>query len=510
MYGLIGHYGDCEPHALFSVPYNYAQESLKSNEYTHSDYHIIQKTINMYTDDKLFYETQRCHIAVEGVIYSIHGVDLCSSLAEKIEWLFINRKQSIGQYINGNYCIVIYDKVTHSLYLYANHTAFKSIYYYVNKSGGIFFSTDYSWLVNSMKNSGESIKLSKIGAVCLLSHGFMLDKYTLINGVYKLLPGYFIEVKPNSFIEQEYFNYCEIAESNDSYDSLLNTANNLFGQAVDRIYKKDDEYRLKHICTLSGGLDSRSSAFVGKELGYDQLFITMSQHGLPDEVISTLIASDLKSEHLVYHLDDSDFLLDVKDAIYGNGGTITYPGFAHMYSFFSHLNLQKYGAICTGELGDLVFGGGKSHYANMEADANIGKLISVNSIYDYVDREELRKITERSNNAFNYFLINRGLNSAVNGWYSSYYFTESASPFLDFDFIKFILSVPHKYKDKSKFYIDWMERYQPDMLKYNWAATLTRPDASELKKQIVHLGMSCLLQYQIGLTSLNCFTLMIY
>ena len=400
--------------------------------------------------------------------------------------LFLAYGKNMALYLNGNYSMVVVDKICNEVFLFTNHTGYKPLYYY-ECDGVIFYSTDINWLVLTMRSNKEPINLDYDGAICLVSHGYMLGDLTLINKVKKVLPGFCIQYTNGNVLCHQYFNYSNIEEVDGSYEALLDKAERLFSQAVLRIYKKDDEYGYKHLCTLSGGLDSRSVAFSAKALGYKNFFITMSQAGELEEIVATEIAKDLKEKHLVYHLDNSDFMMDVADCIISSGGTITYPGFAHIYSMLRSLNLEEYGAIITGEIGDLVFGGGKNYLMHRRADLDVGAFSSTIRASQFLSKETRQKILDRCNNAYEFFLLNRGLNSACNGWFASYYFTESASPFVDVDFMKFILSVPNHYRLDSKFYIDWMNKYHPDMCKYTWTGTRTKPNASKAVKKLARM-----------------------
>ena len=72
------------------------------------------------------------------------------------------------------------------------------------------------------------------------------------------------------------------------------------------------EYGYNHICSLSGGLDSRMTAIVAHEMGYDQqLNITFSQSDYLDETIAKQIASDYGHNWMFKSLDNGIFLFDI-------------------------------------------------------------------------------------------------------------------------------------------------------------------------------------------------------
>ena len=62
-----------------------------------------------------------------------------------------------------------------------------------------------------------------------------------------------------------------------------------------RVFEKDLEYGYKHLVALSGGLDSRMTAWVGHNMGYtNMLNYTFSQTDYLDETVPKEITDTLK------------------------------------------------------------------------------------------------------------------------------------------------------------------------------------------------------------------------
>ena len=368
--------------------------------------------------------------------------------------------------------------------LATDHTAMKPLYYYV-ENHSIFFSTDITWLYRSLKESGVKIILNYDAAYCILSYGFMIDSITPVLGVNKLLPGHYLVVSPYSVEDKVYFDYKSTKTDNRNKDDLLEEAETLFSKAILKRYSKDIEYGYSHVCTLSGGLDSRSILTVSKDSGfYPQITLTMSQSNTLDEKIAKTYSSALGVSNFFYVLDRGDYLMSVDKAIELNGGLVTYPGLMHAEKLFSLFNFSKYGAIHSGEVGDAIFGG---HALNeYYAPVDVGYGAFSNKLISKISKEVFEGAKARCNSQYLFFLLERGLNSAINGWYSSTPYTEYTSAFLDRDFLKFILTVPPEYKAKSKFYIEWMKKYHPIMCDYKWEKTNALPTANKIGRGIGH------------------------
>lgn len=487
MPGFIGAFGDFDKNLLVCERSKYIKVPLIENEKSTDNFVVKQSTINKFSEDKVCFENDKMIVVVEGVIYNYTSLKAeygVSDNASLLACLYNSHGNSLIDMLNGNFCMCLYDKFEGMLYLYANHTGFKPLYYFSDNQK-VIFSSDISWLMKTVKDQNSILKLNHDATVSLLTHGYMLENLTLAQEIYKVQAGHYISVSSEGIIEDNtYSSYGNIHKSELGYNELLERANDLFIQAVRRIYDKDDEYGYKHVCTLSGGLDSRSVAFIANELGYEQLFITIGESGCLDEKVSTQIARDLKAEHLILHLDHGGYLLDTKPAILGNGGMILYPGFLHLYSLFDKLNLTDYGSIHTGELGDIVFGGSKSDCigkkVNIMDGAFSGAYLRERNFSDLFKS----KINKKYKDSFSFVFNNRAFNSALNGWLASYYYTESSSPFMDKEFMEFCDSITKNNRENSKIYIDWMEKYHPRMCNYLWTTTRTKPNAKGSMKKL--------------------------
>lgn len=485
MYGFIGYMGDFSADNIVVDGYDERTENIKENTCKKEGFYVKQYSLNKFGDDKVFYSKDELVIVLEGIVYNYSEMKeelQADNNAELLAMLYRKEGESFIKKLNGNFCMVIYENK--KLLLYTNHTGYKSLFIY--KTGKrILFSSDVNWLINTLNRMKMEVCIDTDSAVCLLNHGYMLGENTLVKNLKKILPGHYKKYWKGEISDIEWISYRDIEESVGSYNEQLEQAEDLFIRAVKRIYEKDEEYGYKHFCTLSGGLDSRSVAFVADKIGYKQTFGTIGESGCLDEEIATKIAKDLEGTHFVLHLDSGNYLMDIKNSVIGNGGNITYPGFAHLFTLFNTVNLNNFGQIITGEVGDLLFGGGKEKLKEEKADIWGGAFAKINGCDSLLSKDFIEEEKSRYNNSYTFFLYNRALNSAQNGWYASYKYTESASPFLDMDFMKFILTVPSKYLLKSKFYVNWMERYHPEMCNYMWTTTRTRPNAPELLKKIV-------------------------
>ena len=482
MFGFIGSYGDMKELSTyheFGEKSNLLRKNVCENKFT-----FRQSSLKKFERDKVFVNTEKLLLCVEGVIYNLseNRETLEQSNEEALLLLYKKYGENIVSHLNGNFAMIIWDKEKDCVLLYANHTSYKPLYYWYDAKN-LLFSTDLCWLYDTLYLNNKKIQLSKSGAYCLLSHGYMLDEVTLVNHVKKVMAGHYIVYNKGECRNVTYLDYSKIELDTRNYKIILEDANTHFNRAIKLVYDKDKEYGYKHICTLSGGLDSRSVLFASRELGYkEQLCITMAQSNTLDQKIAGKIADDLAVENVFYSLDKGNYLKNIDKAIEANGGTITYQGFAHTMKLLDVLDLKDYGSIHTGELGDCVFGG--HDIAEYSEPSFIGDGAFSQKLLNRIPEDFSKYVLNKYKTKYEFFLFGRGLNSAVNGWLASNYHTESSSPFIDKDFLCFMLSVPEKYRAESKFYLHWMKKYHPTMYQYKWEATNALPGAGRFRKML--------------------------
>lgn len=466
MYGFIGCFGDEKILSTNSnikdKAVNYVRGEIRSKSLL-----VRRKTIDKFIDDKLFFESDNLVFCIEGVIYNFEELrEKNEDRQRMLERLYRLYAGDMIKKLKGNFSMMLFDKLNEKLYLFSDHISFRPIYYY-DDNHTILFSTDLAWLYDSLEKNHLKKELDADAAFSLLSHGYMLGEQTLERNTKKILAGQYIEFTQNSRKCKNYFSFSAQEITDLSSDRLLDIADKKFSEAIKRIYEKDREYGYKHVCTISGGLDSRSILFVSNSLGYkEQVAITMAESNTLDFKIAAQICRDLNIEHIFYALDTGKHLYCLDEAIEGNGGTITYQGFTHILRLFELVALNNYGAIHTGGIGDMIFGG--HNIIEYERKPEITDGAFSKRLVGEISKEFKEEVLSRCKSSFEFIFCNRALNSAVNGSFASNYYTESSSAFLDKDFLEFMLEVPAKYKADSKFYIQWMKKCHPEMCQYKW------------------------------------------
>lgn len=430
------------------------------------NYYLERRTINKFLNDKVFWD-EKYIVITEGVILNslkliekYRASDFKSAIVKMYE---INGEKFFGEF-RGSFSGLFYDKQKDTWLIYTNHIGDKQIFYSKTENG-IIFGSEINYLVEYMRNNNIKYTFDKIGAYFLLTYGYMLEDYTLFKEIKKLNAGKYIKIEMDNFEIHTYFEVDNTPDTSQSEEEIIENVDKLFRNAVKLEFEKDKEYGYRHVCSLSGGLDSRMTTWVAHELGYlGQLNVTFSQTDYLDETIAKSITRDLKHEWLFKALDNGNYLKNIDEMIEINFGICLYSGNAHVNNFMNTFNFENYGVYHTGQLGDVILG---TYYSSENpeksyvpgAGAYSSKIIKGNE-KNYLKHEY------KNEEIFKFY--NRGFTGILQGNLPVQKYSEVISPFLDVDFFNYCLKIPLKYRFDHRIYKKWILVKYPAASKYKW------------------------------------------
>ena len=434
---------------------------------------LQQTTLNKFMADKLFCEDHDVLIAIEGIILNSSELMLANeTLFEAVKRLYLFEKEEFVSRLKGDFSGVVYDKCNHQWVVFTNQTGAKRIFYYQNNDF-LLFSSELNALSEVMRILKIKLSLNKSAAYSILTSGFMLNQITYIDHVYRLMPGCLLSLNSKSVYLHSYFNLKEIQANSDKVSVSIDRIDTLFKQAIQRAFEKDKSYNLKHIATLSGGLDSRMTVLVAHKMGYsEQLNFTFSQANYLDEQIAKQIAIDHQHEFLFQSLDHGNYLQNIDEIVSYNDGLVLFSGAAHVLKACKNMNFENYGLIHTGLIGDAVLGSflTKPFRTKPQVAASVYSSKLIHKAETYIASIQQQYPTEEL-----YKFYGRGFMGAMNGNYYFDAFSQSVSPFLDIDFLSYCYSIPENLKFKQKIYIDWIASKHHEFAKYPWEKTGISP-----------------------------------
>lgn len=254
---------------------------------------------------------------------------------------------------------------------------------------------------------------------------------------------------------------------------------------MDCAFQRDEQKQ--HLAFLSGGLDSRVVVYTAHKLGYrDFETLTFSEPNYLDHKIAKDIAKELDLKMHFYSLGEGKYLLNLPENLAYNEGQIILHGSAHLYNAIRSLPLEDYGVLHSGQLGDMLKGcflqANRHTPVNLETTAHSAHILSsfasqLNSIRDRYPHHE----------AFSFY--NRGLNSVINGDLASYKDSYSLSPFLDPEFMQYILNLDPALRLDNRLFLKWMKHSFATAAKHKWERTGTKASAPFLIVKLNHIRL---------------------
>ena len=296
----------------------------------------------------------------------------------------------------------------------------------------------------------------------MLSYCYMVEDYTLYEGIKRILPGQYLVADTNSLQVKTYYEIHN-NEINISLDDAIEEVDRLFVRAVQLQAAKNDEYGFNHWSALSAGLDSRMTCWTLRRLGYDNVTaFTYSQVGEFDQIYPGKMASAMKYEWLFKSLDNGLDMFGIDESIQLADGIIYYSWVSQLSHFLKLVDCAKLGIVHTGVIGDVVPGTFYRHQFTRK-EYTFGDGARSNILLP-----KLRKYYEPHKYEYERgMMLNRGI-IGVHQAYSLPFLTcsEPSSPFMNLEFFNFCMSLPINMRIEHKLYYAWVLKKYPDAAKF--------------------------------------------
>lgn len=359
--------------------------------------------------------------------------------------------------LRGSFYGLIFDRFKDNVIIFNDHIGSKSYFYTRYKQE--FVASSNLTLVKEFVNLNYSInnKVNEFAVKNLLVYGCMLENETLFLNIFKLRYGSIYDTNNHSITNF----YTLINKENpvDNINEVINDLDYLFRQAIKRAFNKDLEYNLKHFVHLSGGFDSRMVNVVANDMGYGNNIhsITFAQSDSLDYKYAKKMSKNLRHYWHYFAFDNANFMVKLDEIIKINYGLSNVTGIAHVNAATKALYNNRFGIVHSGQLGDAILGTVYSDIKHIEPNIHDG---SIGSFWDLTHSNKISEILKTYKNKQIFLFENRGLN-AINDSFKIYDSLEtySYSPFLDVDFLNYVLKILLRLKYKNKLYFQWMENY---------------------------------------------------
>lgn len=427
--------------------------------------------------DKVFFESDSFIVGLDGVVLNLRDLkknhntfDLSALIIE----LWTRYKELFAKNLKGDFTGFIFDKKAEEFLFFGNQTATNTVCYFSNGNDTII-SPNIGVVVAFCRVAQGSVQLDTNAVYTLFTYGAMLENQTLVKGIFRLHAGEVIVLKKGKVEIEKYHSFNDVSITVKTQKDAIDKLENAFQTALDLEYEKDLEYGYKHLATLSGGLDSRMNVVLANSKGYKNDLFCFSESDYLDERIAKKIARDLELKIKTISLENGRYLHDLSENVNLYNGAVSYISSAHLNSALKKLELQNYGLIHTGQIGDGILGGFVTEVRDKKINYR-SKMISTKFLHKVnYDKRNLEKYS--SEEVFK--LLNRVCNFTNCGSFAiANHQSYLVSPFMDTDFIETCLSISPKLKVGSKIYINWIKKCHPEIAKYKWERTGFKPNAN--------------------------------
>ena len=417
---------------------------------------------NKFYMDVVHIENDDYTCCIDGPILNSSELLSCDNLHSIKDYVIENIEDELfWSKLRGKFCGFVFYKKERKAVFFTDHLAQRRLFYQ-KVDNRILISTDLKFISDNQNTfllDNESIKQ-------YLIWGFMLENNTLIKDISRCRVGEYIKVSNNNLSVNKFFDIEEESFTDLSESDILSKLDLLFKNAIKRQFDKDIEYGYRHFGNLSGGLDSRMTIGIAHKLGYKDITVnTFASRFSGDASISFDIAEKLNLKQIFFPLVGNN-IYNMHDCAKLNQGLALSIGASHSLSSLDMINIDKFGLVHTGQIGDAVLGGAfiKKPYHEKAYNHTDGAYNGESSL----------NMKSNYSNLESYLMSTRALQGALNGDWMTEKYTYGISPFLDFDFFMFTRKIHPKYKYKHKLYFKWLISYYPELASFKYESLMAR------------------------------------
>lgn len=432
----------------------------------------LHKNHLKFNYDSINYTDDRYVIQTDGVFLGI-SINRKNALAKYIISEYQSKGETFAKNLRGSFLVYIYDKIAEKHLVYTNQIGDKRVYYY-HHQGITLISTSIEHITSTLTQQRISYSLDHHAAYYMLAFGYMYGDRTLISEVKRLRPGHMIRMNKDEFETKAYHTLNNKPNERLTEQDALEQIDVHFRNAISIEFEKDYAYGYTPLVSLSGGLDSRMTTWVGHEMGYTNMTnFTFSREGSMDMTIPKQIIQNLNHNWIFQSLDNASYMCNVEKITQLTGGGTSFLPLSHGKYAIDEVDFHKLGILHTGQLGDVTLG-------SYRRDADYGKpefgRISSNHLTQKLPVDDLHGYDNREIQLF----LNRGFNFILSGNIPVQQYSEVTSPFLDIDFLEFSLTLPLALRVNHRIYKKWIIQKYPGAAEFVWEKTGIRISSKTL------------------------------
>lgn len=462
---------------------------------------LSRKTLRKFLDDKLFTEDDDAAIILEGAILNKKALCAGHGWFDTFRDMLLHDAADAVCRLRGSFSGAFCDRQTSVWTVFTSHIGYGMVYYYFD--GSLFVAgSDYNQIVSLLRSEGAPVIPNETAAVDMLTFGYMTSDETLIKGIKRLPAGHLLRFDGRSIALEQYHAF-HITNKNhgQTEQQMIDTLDRLFTEAVRLEFEKDREYGYRHICSISGGLDSRLVAWVAGELGYADNMVLMEygKGDYTDERVARQIAGYWHTELIIKPFDDARFMADFQETVRENNGLSVYLGTAHGESMYRLMNFSSFGLMHTGE--EQLFWD-----FNDDNDYSDTRESRLSYAYSRVLSDRYQITGRTYPHHWEFCMYTRGYQGNANSANAKTRHILHCCPFQNVEFAEYVFSLPIECWRGDDLYKKWYMQKHPEACafpveRYHGARITSSPFATRLY-QMKHIGAretAALVLHKLGL-----------
>lgn len=435
-----------------------ADDTLRCEHITFGGWSIERHTLPKFLNHKFFLDEPSFFFSTDGALLNRDELLRqyhCSDITELISILYDQYGETFFRCFRGSFSGVFYDKKKQLMLIFADQTASRLLFWQ-QTSKSIHISSDLCLLANQ----SDDIKLDELGLYELLTYGYMPSHHTVINGIRRIPAGHYLRISDGTCRLLQYHRFTNRSVHHSAEEEVTGV-DKLFRQAVQRALKVNASYNYSNIFPLSAGLDSRMATWIAHSLTQTPIEnFTYGFHDMEDVTEARSIASFLGHKWHFIDQKGAYFYAAIDDMVRHSGMQISYAGMAEATDVFRTIPPEETGIILTGIGGDDILTSplNRSHkqYSYGECALTTIRYPEQQSLIpkDFSTQYDTRNI---------FYLYARTFECHAMGSPLAFQqFTESYSPFMDVDFLEFVMSVPESRRKTYRLYDRWILSCYPE------------------------------------------------
>jgi asparagine synthase (glutamine-hydrolysing) len=271
---------------------------------------------------------------------------------EVILTLYAQKGIECLKYLNGMFALAIWDSAEHTLFLARDRVGIKPLYY-AETTDGIVFASEIKALLASQQMCAQVVTAS---IDTYLTFSYVPGVETLFRGVYKVLPGQWMQISQQGIRSDFYWDLEYAPNHRRSFHETAEELRELLLDAA-RIHMRSD---VPVGVFLSGGLDSSATVALLAEAGIRNLSTFSVAHEAGAEFDETpyarLVADRFQTNHHVLYMNPNQFLDCIPHFVWHMEEPVAeFPGLA--FYLIAKLLREHVTVALSGEGADELFAG---------------------------------------------------------------------------------------------------------------------------------------------------------